>query len=264
MPQASGSSAESQDEGRKDPFAPKAPPPGAVTDDDEAEFGSNLAAQALAFAAQAPPMQGAAAKPSPAAAVKPAAAAAAAAPAAAKAPAPMAAKTPAPQHVEPSPSRSANPFATNPAAEEAGDDDEIFGGSNLAAAALAFASQAPPLRSSSSGSAAPQPVHAPSRVADEPPPLERSSRPVEAGACKVVESRDGIKVLWDVVFPSGGGVVVILTPKRSTPGELRPLPAHVSWRACDAIAPADTEAFAQVLSRAAREAQALPSATLKG
>ncbi len=247
-----------EERGRNDPFAPKPPPPGAITDDDEAEFGSNLAAQALAFAAQAPPLRGGAASTPAAAASRPPAAAAP--PPAPPAASPRAAVPPAASAAPAA--RSANPFATNPAAEQAVDDDEIFGANHLAAAALAFASQAPPLHGAAGSerraAMAPEPVHAAA-----PAPVRAASEITLAGPCQVVESRDGHKVLWDVAFASGGGVVVILTRAGSVPAELRPLPAHVSWRSADAIAPSDTEAFAQVLSRAAAQAQTLPVATLK-
>ncbi len=272
-------SANPQDEqpAKADPFARAKPPPGAMSDDDEAEFGQSLAAKALAFASQAPPWAGG----TPAA------------PAAPAAPAPAAA---APRAAESEPAVRIPGSPAAPSATAAGDDDEIFGGANLAAAALKFASQAPPRAGSVSSVPAPAPVApaspaAPRRSIDEPPPLERST-PAKApvrlhgsagipdeppplhragataasqsadGECRIAVTRDGFKELWDVVFPGGGGAVIILTPRRSYPGDARVLAAHISWRAADAVATAHATSFARVLAKAASQAETLPPATL--
>ncbi len=270
-------SATPQDEpkpAKADPFARAKPPPGAISDDDEAEFGQSLAAKALAFSSMAPPLAGgASAKP------------AAPAPAPAAPPAPRA--PPASVH-EPAVRIPGSPAAASSAVES--DDDEIFGGANLAAAALKYAAQAPPRAGTSPSASAPTPVapSAPRRSIDEPPPLERAAPtrtpervhgsatvanqppPLQRssatqggdGECRVAVSRDGFRELWDVVFPGGGGAVIVLTPRRCYPGDARVLAAHISWRSADAVATAHAASFAAVLARAASQAETLPPATL--
>jgi hypothetical protein len=272
-------SATPQDEpqpAKADPFARAKPPPGAITDDDEAEFGQSLAAKALAFSSMAPPLAGgASAKP------------AAPAPAAAAPPAPRAPPAP-PAHLhEPAVRIPGSPAAASSAAES--DDDEIFGGSNLAAAALKYAAQAPPRAGGAPTTPAPMPVapsaprrsidepppleraaptrtpervHGSATVANQPPPLQRSATQGSDGECRIAVSRDGFKELWDVVFPGGGGAVIVLTPRRCYPGDARVLAAHISWRAADAVATAHAASFAGVLAKAASQAETLPPATL--
>jgi hypothetical protein len=150
---------------------------------------------------------------------------------------------------------------------------------------VSVSDQAPPLERRSEPKA-PEPVAAPASAAEigpaarerrseakppatastahEPPPLDRHAGAASADACRVVESRDGIRLWWEVCLPSGGGAVVILTPRRSPGGVAgtRPLPAHVTWRGADAVAAGDVKAFARTLAQAADTAESLPPALL--
>ncbi|MBA2480660.1 MAG: hypothetical protein H0V44_08360 [Planctomycetes bacterium] len=86
-----------------------------------------------------------------------------------------------------------------------------------------------------------------------------------SGGCAISESQDAGKLNWDVFLPHGGGVVVSMTPRRTTffMGSERTLAPHVSWRSADAIATEDVRAFARTLLAAADQADALAAITVE-
>ncbi len=100
---------------------------------------------------------------------------------------------------------------------------------------------------------------------DVRPSSPTANAPAASGACAINESQADGKLAWDVFLPHGGGVVVSMTPRRTTffMGSERTMAPHVTWRSADAIAPDDVRAFARTLLAAADKAEALPAITVE-
>jgi hypothetical protein len=96
------------------------------------------------------------------------------------------------------------------------------------------------------------------------PLTELKVKPHAPGECAVRESREGMRTVWDVFLPHGSGVVVMITPRRSTyfMGSERTMAPHVTWRSADGIATDDVRAFARTLHAAADTAESLPQVVI--
>jgi hypothetical protein len=87
----------------------------------------------------------------------------------------------------------------------------------------------------------------------------------ESSNCAINRTEEGIKHIWDVRLPSGGGVQVTIVPRRATyfMGVAREMPPQLAWNSANSIAAADAKAFAHALMTASEAAEALPRADLQ-
>ncbi|MBA2480659.1 MAG: hypothetical protein H0V44_08355 [Planctomycetes bacterium] len=94
--------------------------------------------------------------------------------------------------------------------------------------------------------------------------MDTTNTTTDSANCAINRTEEGIKHIWDVRLPSGGGVQVTIVPRRATyfMGVAREMPPHLAWNSASSIAAGDAKAFAQALISASEAAEALPRSTV--